>query len=116
MSDAAVLRSILLVLAAAAAGLLFWSLRRALELFYVRVEHGRVRHVRGRVPPALLEDLRDVIQHAKIRDAELRVLRESGQPRLLLRGDVHPDHAQQLRNVIGRFRIAQIRAGRPPRS
>lgn len=116
MSDGATLRLILLVLAAGAGLLLFWSLRRALELFYVRIEHGRVRHVRGRIPPALLEDLRDVIQHSKIRDAELRVVRESSQPRLLVRGEVHPDQVQQLRNVVGRFRIAQIRAGRPPRS
>ena len=99
-----------------ACGAAFWALlRRATELFCVRVVSGQPRHVRGRIPPALFNDICDVLASSRVETVVLRAVTEGGKPRLLVDGDLHPDQVQRLRNVLGRFKTAQIRAGRAPR-
>lgn len=107
--------SMLLLLAAAGAA--FWLIvRRATELFCVRIERGRPHHVRGRLPPALFSDIADVVRSPSIDAVELRVVSQGGEPRLLVSGELDEERIQRLRNVLGRFRTAQIRSGRrPPR-
>ncbi|HLV64442.1 MAG TPA: DUF3634 family protein [Polyangiaceae bacterium] len=89
---------------------LWVALRRSNELFVMRVRRGRPELVRGRVPQALFDDLSDVFSGTRL-DAELRVVVEAGRPRVLLSG-AHGSIAQRVRNVVGRFRTAEIRAGR----
>lgn len=64
------------------------------------------------MPPALFHDIQDIVAAAGIARAVLRVVSESGAPRLLPHPGLNQVQQQQLRNVIGRFNITQIRAGR----
>ncbi len=91
---------------------LAWSIYRSNQLFVIEVKRGRARLTAGRLPPSLLSDLSDVVSRAKIRRARLRVVKEQGRPRLLLRdGEVDAGTLQQLRNVVGRYEVQKIRTG-----
>lgn len=85
------------------------AILRSNELFRLRVRKGRVELVRGRLPPALLADVRDIFEKTTA-DADIRVVSEQQRPRAIIRG-VDGALAQQVRNVVGRFRLAEIRAG-----
>ena len=89
-----------------------YALRRANELFALSARAGRLELTRGRLSPALLSEFRDIAQREQLDNAEIRVLSESGSPRLVLSGAVNPALEQALRNVLGRYPVAQIRAGR----
>lgn len=97
---------LLLVLAAIPLAI---AIFRSNELFVLRVRRGKVELVRGRLPPALLADLQDVFERTTS-DAEVRVVSEQQRPRAIVRGAKEPI-AQHVRNVVGRFRVAQIRSG-----
>jgi hypothetical protein len=101
--EAVVLLAVVLVAA------LFLGLSRANELFVLHVRSGTVRVARGRVPGALLSELGDVL--VKVSEATVRVVTSDGRPAVAARGRVTPDQLQRLRNVVGRFTTAQIRAG-----
>lgn len=88
------------------------SLSRSNELFVFRVQLGDVELVRGRVPPALLQDLEDIFR-ATSASAWVRVVAERGRARVIV-AELDEGLAQRVRNVVGRFPIAQIRAGRRP--
>lgn len=87
------------------------SLRRANELFCVKVRNGRPRLARGKAPPRLMSDLEDVLTRARVKEAEVRVVVENRRPRVLSSG-VTSGTEQQLRNVVGTWQLAQIRAAR----
>lgn len=99
---------VLLALVAVGFGLAF---RRANELFALGMKSGKLVVLRGRVPPALFGDLAEIVAREPLR-GELRVLSESGLPRLTLHGASQPALEQAARNVLGRYQVAQIRAGR----
>ena len=88
-----------------------YALRRANELFALSARAGKLELVRGRLPPALLGEFADIAQRERLDNAEIRVLSESGLPRLVLRGPANPALEQALRNVLGRYPVARIRAG-----
>ncbi len=90
---------------------IFFGLRRANELFALSAREGTLTVTRGRLPPALLSDLEDIAARERLDKAEVRVVSESGVPRLLSSG-AGPAFEQAARNVLGRFSVAQIRAGR----
>ena len=81
---------------------------RANELFFVRITNGRMAVRRGRIPQRLLDDMGDVLQ--SVERATLRGVVEGGRPRLYADGELGPDQKQRLRNVIGTWSTAQIRA------
>jgi hypothetical protein len=91
------------------------AIARASELFTAEVRHGSVRLVRGRAPTRLLDDLQDVVARPRVRAATLRVVTEQGRPQLIARGELSETQLQQLRNVVGTWPVAKIRAGRRPR-
>jgi uncharacterized protein DUF3634 len=99
-------------------GLALWPLivaiRRSTDLFVLRVREGRVRFTRGRMPQGLLDDIADVMASPSIRRAELRAVRRNGRAELVTRGEVSPEQLQRLRNVLGRYPVAQILAGARP--
>jgi hypothetical protein len=105
---------VLALVALAASAPLVLALVRANELFFVRVRHGTVRLVRGRVPPRLFDDLSDVVRKPAVLAADLRAVNEGGRPRLYAEGELSPEHKQRLRNVIGTWTVQQIRTA--PRS
>jgi len=108
----AALVSVLLLLVLG--GLLFRALAGNLELAKLRVQDGKAELIRGRLPPRLLGDVRDVLQAGHVTQAEIRLLVEDGQPRVLAHG-LDEASTQQLRNVVGTYTVSQIRAGRSAR-
>jgi hypothetical protein len=99
---------IVLILAALVVPLVI-GLRRIDELFVLRIDQGNVRLVRGRIPPRLLGDLRDVLAAAPIEHGELKAVVESGRPVLRARPTLPPPIAQRLRNTISLWPLAKIR-------
>jgi hypothetical protein len=99
-------------------GVLFYvSLRRALELFVVRVDATateRVRLVRGRVPPQLLTDLRQVLGKSDAQGT-LRVKGVRGIAEVEARGRFSPETLQRVRNLVGLYSVAKLRNGVGPR-
>lgn len=88
---------------------LFWmAIRRSNELFCVAVHQGEVRVLRGRAPPRLIRDFEDVLIRAKTDTAEVRVVVEQQQARVLSTG-IDAGTEQQLRNVLGTWQLAQLR-------
>jgi hypothetical protein len=107
-----------LLLAAGLFAPIAYGLRRANELFALSARSGTLTVICGRVPPELFAELAEIAERARLDTAVIRVLSESGVPRLLVRdadGATSPalEGAEQAaRNVLGRFSVAQIRAGR----
>ena len=85
------------------------AILRANELFVVNIEQGEARLVRGRVPPRLLADVGDVVR--SVERARLHCVNEGGKPALYSEGTLSPAEKQRLRNVVGAWTVAQIRAG-----
>jgi hypothetical protein len=95
--------------------LLLVATARANELFVLRVSRGRVEVVRGGVPPRLLADLRDVLRRDAGADGVVRVTTDAGRARVDAKGKLAPELLQRLRNVVGTWDVAKIRAGRRAR-
>jgi hypothetical protein len=88
------------------------AIARANELFMVEVSNGAPRLVRGRLPQRLLDDLSDVVSRPKISRARLRVVSEEGRPRLIVAsGELSDGQVQRLRNVVGMYRVQEIKSG-----
>lgn len=86
-------------------------LSRANELFAGRFERGGFRLERGRCPAALLHAIADVARLERLDGVTLSVRSSSGAPRVTASGNIDDGQLQQLRNVVGRFEVAQIRRG-----
>lgn len=102
------------VLAALVIAIPFLLLRHANELFVLRIEGGRVRLVRGRLPKRLFDAIADIAERSRTSDVRVRVISQGGAPRLVPDG-LPPELAQRLRNVIGQFTVAEIRNAPPMR-
>lgn len=100
----------LLLLAAGLA--LLVGLRRANELCVVDLRRGKARLVRGRIPPRLLSDLGDIARASGSAGARVRVVVASARPEVLVHGTLDAASAQRVRNVVGLYGLAQMRAGR----
>jgi len=86
-------------------------LSRANELFAGRFDRGGFRLQRGRCPPALVRAIEDVARLERLDSVTLSVRSSSGSPRVTASGNIDDGQLQQLRNVVGRFEVAQIRRG-----
>jgi hypothetical protein len=91
---------------------IFYGLRRANELFVLSARAGTLTVSRGRLPPALFADLVDIAAREQLDNVRIRAVSESGVPRLICRGPMHAAAEQAARNVLGRFTVSQLRAGR----
>jgi Protein of unknown function (DUF3634) len=89
-----------------------YGLRRANELFALGVRAGKLVLLRGRVPQSLFAELAEIVARQGLDAAEIRVVSESGMPRLFVKGVSNVALEQAARNVLGRFNVSQIRAGR----
>jgi hypothetical protein len=104
-----------LLLAACLCAPIAFGLRRANELFALSARSGKLTVIRGRVPPALFLELAEIAERTQLDAAQICVVSESGVPRLVVKvasGAASPALEQAARNVLGRFSVAQIRAGR----
>lgn len=87
------------------------AISRSTELFVLRADAGRVRVVRGRLPPSLLSDLRDVFARSQ-ETGWLRVTVSRGAAMVNARGAITEPTLQRLRNVIGVVPLQRLRAKR----
>jgi hypothetical protein len=95
---------------------LVFSIYRSNELFVVEVRKGKVRFTRGRMPQRLLNEIADVVRRPRVVSGRIRVVKEGGMPKVQAEGQFEPDHLQRLRNVVGTYEVAQIRAGGRPKA
>jgi uncharacterized protein DUF3634 len=90
------------------------ALRRATELFVVRVRDGRATFVRGRIPQSLLDDISEVVKEPPVRRARLHAVRRGGRAVLVAQGELGSQQKQRLRNVVGQYPLQRIAAGGRP--
>lgn len=91
---------------------LWIAISRSNELFVIAVEDGVPRAVRGRLPQRLLDDLSDVLRRPRLRSARFKVVVEDRRARLVVtKGEIPATQLQQLRNVVGTYPVAAIKAG-----
>jgi hypothetical protein len=90
------------------------AIYRSTELFVLRVQDGRCRFVRGRMPQRLLDDLSQVLARTRS-SGQLRAVQERGSAVWVAKGEFAPSTLQQLRNVLGTYPLAKIKAGGKPR-
>lgn len=88
------------------------ALLRANEIAYVRVRGGRARLVRGALPPKLMEDLGDVVRAPPAGAAALRIVVEDRRPRIYAEGELTDEQKQRVKNVVGMWPLAKLRAAR----
>lgn len=100
---------ILLAIALAALVALYVSADRRRTIAVVVFERGSARVARGKLPAKVLTEIRDVIERNRVGSGSVTIRRESGEVRVDLQKVSDPRVAQQLRNVIGRFRLAELR-------
>jgi hypothetical protein len=70
-------------------------------------ENGKVRIPRGRLSPRVLAEVKDVAERNRL-SGKLVIRREDRAVRLDLEGVTDARAAQQLRNVLGRFRLPEL--------
>ncbi|MBK6514145.1 MAG: DUF3634 family protein [Polyangiaceae bacterium] len=84
------------------------------RLLTVVVKDGSVVRAAGKVPSDFYAEVVDVLERAKASGrADFKM--SQGKPVLVTSGDLGADVAQRLRNVVGRFPVAKLKAGRPVR-
>jgi hypothetical protein len=78
--------------------LVLWAATRHNEVFRVTVEGGRIAARRGRVPPAFLGDMRDIVRH--VETGTVRAVKQGGEARLVFSSSIDERTAQRLRNAF----------------
>lgn len=97
-------------LSGAAILLLVILARNANLLFEAVIRDGRIISVRGRLPKRLEHDLEDVARLRPVHHARVRADLSDRRPMLQATGDVEPNELQRMRNVLGMWDLAKIRA------
>jgi hypothetical protein len=87
---------------------LWFATRSAITICFAEIEKGKVRVVRGGIAPRVLDDVKDVVKRARVKAATMRIVRSRGRAQVELQGDVLPDVAQQIRNVVGSVPFAKL--------
>jgi hypothetical protein len=95
-----------------AALVLFFALR-AMEIFCVSVRDGRALVIRGRVPPALLRAIREIVAaQPAVARATIRAVRGEDGARLTA-SVIDDGRLQRLRNAFGLYPTSKLRAAAP---
>jgi len=81
--------------------------RRVLD---IQVERGRILKLQGKAPGELVHDVEDVLERSQV-TGRILVEFEGGRAAVRATGDVDEGTVQRLRNVVGRFPTARLRAG-----
>jgi hypothetical protein len=97
--------------AAVALAALWWSARAALTIAVLDVRNGAIRRVRGGLSPGVLADVADVLAKPPVARGRVRIMRDAGVARVEIRGEIGPEHAQRLRNVIGNVPLVRLASG-----
>jgi hypothetical protein len=91
------------------------AISRSNQLFVLRITAGQPKFIRGRMPQPLFDQISDVLRGSNAQGA-LIVVTENGRPRVTTRGQFDSGLLQQIRNVVGLYPLAKLRAGGRPRS
>jgi hypothetical protein len=86
-----------------------WA-RHARTLFELGIRSGRLVRARGRMPQGLLNDVLVVLSRHNETRLVIRCRIERDRACLSTRGPVTDDEAQQLRNLLGLWPLARLRA------
>jgi len=87
---------------------------RAAEIFCVSVRNGRALVIRGRVPPALLRAIREIVgSPPEVAHGTIRAVRGEHGARLTASGAIDEGRLQRLRNAFGLFPTSKLRAASP---
>jgi len=87
---------------------------RAAEIFCVSIRKGRVLVIRGRVPPALLRAIREIVgSQPEVTHGTIRAVRGEHGARLTASGAIDESRLQRLRNAFGLFPTSKLRAAAP---
>jgi Protein of unknown function (DUF3634) len=81
--------------------------RRVLE---IQVERGRILKLEGKAPGELVNDVADVLERSQV-TGRILVQFEGDRAAVRASGEVDEGTVQRLRNVVGRFPTARLRAG-----
>ena len=91
----------------------FFAIRSG-EIFCVSVRDGRALVIRGRVPPALLRAIREIVgSQPAVARATIKAVRGEHGARLTARGAIDEGRIQRLRNAFGLFPTAKLRSAAP---
>lgn len=101
---------VLLGLSIGAIAFFLWLTRNATVLMTGRVRNGALEGVRGHAPKGLIREMTDVLRTRPVSDGRLRVYIRGGAPALEVSGDLTEAEVQRLRNVLGCWPLAKIRA------
>src|SRR5262245_55867514 len=94
--------------------LLVYFAMRSGEIFCVSVRDGRALVIRGRVPPALLRAIREIIaSQPQVNRATIRAVRGEHGARLTARGAIDDGRVQRLRNAFALFPTSKLRHAAP---
>ncbi len=85
------------------------AILRSNEVVVLDVTDGRIEVRRGRIPQRMVGDLADVTMRPRLARATLKIVSEDGRPRLIVKGEIGDAQLQQLRNVVGLYRLAEIK-------
>ena len=85
------------------------ALMRANELFCLKLRDGGPRVARGRIPPALLGDLTDILRDPPVNEGSLRGVVEDRRVRIYADAELSEAQRQRIRNVVAAWPVAKIR-------
>ncbi len=85
------------------------SLMRANELFCLKIRDGKLRVARGKIPPALLGDLSDIVKNPPLPEGTLRGVVEDRLVRIYADAELSEAQRQQIRNVVSAWPVAKVR-------
>ena len=102
--------SLALVLVVLLVAAVMVAAQRALTLFELEIVNGQVVRARGRIPPSLLHDFLGVCPRGLEARVVIRCRLERGLPRLITKGPLEQDAVQQLRNLLGLWPLARLKA------
>jgi hypothetical protein len=85
------------------------GLLRANELFCLRLQGGKLRRARGRIPQGLLNDLADILRDPPLDRAVLRGVVEDRRVRIYADGALTDAQRQRIRNVVAQWPVARVR-------
>lgn len=89
---------------------LLLMMRNAAVIFTASVRKGRIVALRGRAPKGLVRDFNDVLRARPVPEARIKVVARGGAPALVGSGSLTEGELQRLRNILGTWPIAKIRA------
>jgi hypothetical protein len=92
---------VIMVLFLALLGLILFLLFRPKPVFVLKIENGKVRVIKGKVPRGFIEDCERLISENDLRRGTIKAVKMSGRVSLRFSYSIPKRHHQQFRNAYG---------------